>query len=343
MENLLKLHLAWRDFFYMDILKILKRNKIEYKSVSGTDEKVIVCPSCGKDNHFYFNVKKNLGICHRCRWQCNLTAFLMAVLGLTVEAARELSEGQQDISLDGLRGRVLLSLGEVRNSLVDVPNHEVFFKNPLPKKLKKITKKNFPRVFKERKVSFEIAIKSGALFCDQLGSYYYNRIIFPIKTLGSETFTAVTALSKERFKTVSLRAKLNGKKYRKSLFPKHSFISEILFGYDLFSKSKKIVIVEGIWDVLALWGLKIPTMGLLGSSLSKRQAQLLSNTKADIIYIMLDGSVPMVQLKKIQALLFDFCLDKEIRICVLPDGKDPDEASVFEIKNAIVSSRIYSL
>jgi len=327
----------------MDILSILKKNNIEYRSVSGTDEKIIVCPSCGKDNHFYFNVRKNLGICHRCRWQCNLIAFLIAVLGLTKEAARELSEGRQDTSLDGLRGRVGASLDEVRGLLVDIPEHEVFFKNHLPKNLEKITKKNFPKVFRERKVSFEMAIKSGALICNQLGSYYYNRIIFPIKTLGNETFTAVTALGKSRFKVVSLRAKERGSKYRKSLFPKHSFISEILYGYDLYFKSKKIVVAEGIWDVLALWKMKIPAIGLLGSSLSKRQAQLLSRTEANVIYIMLDGSVPVVQLKRIQTLLFNFCLDKEIRICMLPDGKDPDEASGFEIKNAIVSSRIYSL
>ena len=119
-------------------------------------------------------------------------------------------------------------------------------------------------------------------------------------------------------------------------------MSEILYGYnEIKDISGSLFIVEGIWDILKMKKYGFNVTGLLGSSISKRQAYLLSETKANKLFLMLDGSVLLESLKKYKKLLLDMCLDKEIRVCFLPEGKDPDDSSKEEIKKAVVSSRIY--
>ena len=131
------------------------------------------------------------------------------------------------------------------------------------------------------------------------------------------------------------------RKYRKSLFPKKSHMSEILYGYNDNKNYKSLVIVEGIWDWFAIKRYIKGAMALLGSSISKRQAELLSRTKANNIYLMLDGSIKTETLKKLHYRLSEACYDKEVRACFLPDGKDPDEASRSEIAKSIMNSRVY--
>ena len=324
------------------LLDIIKENGLEFKIVQGTSERIFICPACGKDNHFYFNVDKGVGVCHRCHWECNTIIFLMAALNITWEAAVGLLKGRRDTSAGGLRGRVGKLIEENKYKDEDLNDYTVFFKNQLPKGLEEITVNNFPKVFNERGVSFKLAKSSGAKICNVSGRYF-NRIIFPIKSLRNETFTAVTAFTKKKVKKVQSRAQARGNKYRKSLFPPRSFISEILYNYNNVINNKQIVLVEGIWDFFALKKLKIPTVGLLGSSVSKHQALLLSKTKAEIIYLMLDGGVDKKFLKKHQDLLRNICIDKEIRICQLNERKDPDECTEEEVKKAIINSKIYLL
>jgi len=324
-----------------DIIPVLRDHSIEYQVVSGTDERIIVCPSCGRNDHFYYNIKKNLGICHRCKWECNAVALIMAVLNLGRDAALNVVGGHRDSSPDGLRGKVKGLLDEIRESSENIDSHEVFFRNPLPQGLEDIAKKKFPRAFAERKVSSELILWTGAKICNSKGKYF-NRIIFPVKTLKSETFTAVTALSKKGFREAKELAEERGRKYRKSLFPEGSFISEVLYMYNETKKSSNpLFIVEGVWDVLKLKKYGFNTVGLLGSSVSRRQAYLLSETEADSVFLMLDGSVPLKSLKKYHGLLSEMCVDKEIRVCFLPEGKDPDDSTREEIEKAIGNSRKY--
>jgi len=321
-----------------DIEKIFSDNEIKTKSVYGSDERILVCPVCKKDDHFYFNIKKNLGMCHRCKWQCNAVGLLMEVLAISKKAAVALLYGRRDTSVSGLRGKVARLLYEGHEDDEDIGMREIYFKNPLPKGLSEITKKKFPKVFRERGVKYDLAVSTGAMVCDS--GKYYNRIIFPIKTLGSETFTAVTAFSKEDFVKIRDLARKRGEKYRKSMFPEHSFMSEIIYMYnEIKNYTGRIFLVEGIWDFFKLRKFGLVVGGLLGSYIGRRQAYLLSRTRSEEIFIMLDGSLEMDEQKKNHNRLSEICFDKTIRTCFLPDGKDPDEATKEEILKAIRNSR----
>lgn len=324
-----------------DILPILKEHKIECKSVYGTDEKIFVCPVCGKDDHFYFNIKKNVGICHRCKWEANAVAFLMAVLNLDRGAALELCTDHKDTSAGGLRGKVRGLLDEQEESFENLEMYEVFFKNPLPKNIEDVTSKKFPKAFVERGVKYEDIKSLNVKICNSSGRYF-NRIIVPVKTLKTETFTAVTSLTREKFKRARKSYAAIGIKYRKSIFPSKSFISEVIYQYDIYKNSDKpLFIVEGFWDFLKLKKLALNVNCVLGSSISHRQAYLFSKVKSDRLYLMLDGDVSFKYLKKIHSLLSETCFDKQVKACILPGGKDPDEASLNEIKASIVDSRTF--
>jgi hypothetical protein len=320
-------------------LKILKSSKaITWERVSGTSELIMACPSCSKDDHFYFNEEKDVGVCHRCKWQCNGLILIMAVLGIDIEAAHKLLEDIVDRSVTGLRGRVRDLLVEDMAGPEELYTAETFFKNPLPKKLFPITKKSFPAVFVERGISYNLAKSTDARVCQS--GFYARRLIFPIKTLKSETFTAVTSMSKKRYKQLKAAAKKRGEKFRKSLFPKQSFLSEMIYGYgEAFNNPKPLVYVEGVWDYLALKKLGINVIGILGNFLSYRQALLISRMKSESVYSMLDGSVDKILLQRNSKVLNEMCLDKTVRTCVLPNGKDPDEATKKEIKNTLLEAR----
>lgn len=325
-----------------DIVSILKENRVSFKEVSGTDEKVMQCPVCGKEDHFYFNSRKNLGICQKCKWECNAVIFLMALLDINLPAALSIWKGRRDTSLDGLRGRVRGALDELivynDNELVFT---EVFFKNPFPKGVERVTSKKFPAEFKRRKIPFKLIedLNLNVGFCNSRGRFY-NRIIFPIKTLRTETFSAVTALDKEMFKKIRLRYKSVGIKYSKSVFPKGSFMNQVIFLYDNFRFSKKpLFVVEGIWDALKLIKYGFNAVPVMSNLVSRYQTFLLSKTQASKLFLMLDGSVEKELVKKIYYRLFNTCFDKEIRVCTLPYNKDPDDATKKEVFESILRSK----
>jgi len=324
-------------------LEILRKHAILSKPVSGTDERIMTCPNCEKDDHFYFNQSKNLGLCHRCKWQCNGLGLIMAVLNLEREDALKLLDGSRDTSLSGLRETVAMLSTEAAldgSEAMYIP--EVFFKTPMPGGLIEITRTTFPKVFVERKVSYKLAKSLGAKICNH--GYYFNRVLFPVKTLKSETFTAVTSLSKAQYRRKKIQATKRGEQFRKSLFPKKSFISEVIFGYNIaVNNPKALFLVEGVWDVLRLKSLGLNAVAILGNYISYRQAYLISIMVARRIFIMLDGSVDVILLKRLRSRVADISLDKIVKVCVLPNGQDPEESSMAEIKKAILSAREHLL
>ena len=50
---------------------------------SGGSEYIIICPSCGKDDHFYINTETGKAYCHRCHFTCSNPKDLLRVLGIT--------------------------------------------------------------------------------------------------------------------------------------------------------------------------------------------------------------------------------------------------------------------
>lgn len=323
---------------YFNIKNVLNSSKVGFDEILSSGELVMTCPVCDREKHFYFNFIKNRGICQRCKWACNAVSYLMVGLGFSKEDAVRLFYGSTEVSERGLLNRVANLLEPLSEE--SISNEVVYFKNPIPAEAVKITSKNFPKVFRERSVNRDLVLEYNPYLC--LKGRYANRIIFPIKTLGSETFSAITGFSKEIVENLKISYAERGNNFKKSLFPPGSLMSEILFDYGrIKNKSKNVFIVEGLWDFFKLRSLNLGVTCVFGSTISSFQAWLLSNVLAENIYLMLDGDVPIENLKKSHSLLSKICFDKNVFLCRLPLNKDPDDLSVKELKKIILNSKKY--
>jgi len=327
-----------------DVISILEKFGIKFEKAYGKDELEMDCPACGRAKHGYFNVVKKKFYCQRCKYGASFIYFLMIRLNISKERAREIISGKKEASVEGLRERIKV-LSE-KNLSEDFSIEDVFFKNPLPPGLTKITKKDFPIALAEREVSIGFTNKLGIMVCNSSGKFF-NRLVFPITTLRTQTFAAVTALPKKKARKMKEVYKAKGENFRKSLFPFGSFMTETLYLYNLIKNFRgDLYITEGVWDVLCLLKYGLCATATFGDKISTRQAELLSITKAKRLFIMLDGDVPFKRLLEYYSLLSVTCFDKEVYLCILPKEKDPDDLSKEEVltitREAINNKLIHS-
>jgi DNA primase len=304
---------------------------IEY-SRSG-QEITMSCPSCGKEDHFYYNMKKNLCICQKCKWATNHVGFLIEGLGYEKSEAVRAVFGKLDTSFKGIKGRVQKLLTD--SSVRDLGAGHIYFQNQLPEGIMPITRNNFPKALAERGISFFLINKLEGSICNIPG-IYNHRIIFPLRCLGTKTFLAQTGYTKRKFKIMKGIYKSKGNMLKKTMFPKGSFMGEVLYPYSHISfRRKRLFVVEGLMDVCKLFSRTENAVATLGSHVTPEQAILLSMTKATEIYLMMDGDVSITNMLRYGKLLEKVCFDKKIRICILPEDEDPDSARQEDLDEAI--------
>jgi len=322
----------------LDVKKFLKRNSIAFKQVN--DELLLDCPICGKEEHFYLNNNTGLCVCHKCKYASNHIGYMLALGFSKDDVTSILSEDfRPSINSIGRRIKDLMVVDGVNESLNFLPT---YFKNPLPEGCRSITEKNFPRALAERKISCEVVKALGAKICNKKG-VYLNRIIFPVATLRTRTFIAQTGWTKKKCKAIQKAYKKRGLKYRKILFPKGSFMNEVLYLYNIFEDEPgDLFVVEGHADVLRMLRFQKNAVGSFGSVISREQMFLLSKTEADRIFWMPDGEVSLDIKKKYGKRLQDMCGDKEVRVCHLPEALDPDDSSDKILTKAINNSQSVS-
>lgn len=107
-------------------------------------------------------------------------------------------------------------------------------------------------------------------------------------------------------------------------FPKN----EVLYGHHRVDPTaSELVVVECPWGVMRLAQLGVPVVGLLGTSLSDRQAELLSRRQR--VTLMMDGDPAGRRAANAAAGRLELTVD--VRIVRLPAGKDPDDLADEEL------------
>lgn len=125
--------------------------------------------------------------------------------------------------------------------------------------------------------------------------------------------------------------------------PKYKYIigtkiSETLFGLSKLPKTlTNIILVEGSMDCIYLHQIGFTTaLALLHADISLQQIKILGGI-TDYVYIMLDGDKAGREAsEKIKILLNSRFIKK---ICVLPDGKDPDNLSKEKIEEILKEAK----
>lgn len=110
-----------------------------------------------------------------------------------------------------------------------------------------------------------------------------------------------------------------GDKYK---FPPDFKKSLVLYNLNRVKGSEKLVIVEGFFSVIRLHQLGIPSVAIMGCSISEAQIKLLVDTGCKYVTILLDGDKPGREAqKKISSILQKYFF---VRSVDLPTDMEPD-------------------
>jgi len=121
----------------------------------------------------------------------------------------------------------------------------------------------------------------------------------------------------------------------KYLFPKGFRKSLVIYNYHRISgikNSRKVVLVEGYFDVFRLFQAGYPAVALMGSSISKRQKELLVSLKKFLI-LMFDGDPAGAECT--EKLITALRGKRAFRVVRLGDGLQPDTLSEEELRKIL--------
>jgi DNA primase len=108
----------------------------------------------------------------------------------------------------------------------------------------------------------------------------------------------------------------------KYILPRGFEKRRVLFNLHRVSGAEHLVVVEGYWSVFRLHALAVPTIALMGRTLSPEQETLLIDSGVRRLTLLLDGDRPgrEATLELLPRLACPFF----IRVVHLPDGAQPD-------------------
>ncbi len=164
-------------------------------------------------------------------------------------------------------------------------------------------------------------LQANVIGKSQRGSYYdrfRKRVMFPIINIRGKVIGFSGRAMPGEDKT--------GSKYVNTSDTPVYKKSENLFAMN-FAKNccdERVILVEGNMDVISLHQAGFEnTVAALGTSFTEEQARLLSRYTKEIVLIMDSDAAGQKAIRRASDILQNTGLD--IRVVVLPDGKDPDE------------------
>jgi hypothetical protein len=283
-----------------------------YCEVLNTDypEIAIVCPYCGKDrNHCWINVEKNTFRCYKCNISGNIYTLLRYYSIENIDdhlkeleddtPLRELIEIHKDAKPDWTKGTV-----------------DLFEEGYLPRKGRGYLESRNVSLSLAKELNFRIGIEGKVR----------GTIVIPIIDKGSVA------------NYVARRFMFSGERYigphkDEGFTPKGTLV----YGIDRV-QNEPVVLVEGVFDALALW--EYGAVALMGKTASTAQISRVL-TVASSVVILLDREGTAEEVKK---LVKAFCGLIPLYIAEMKSGKDAssdtDEA-ILAIKNAKIVEEGY--
>lgn len=189
--------------------------------------------------------------------------------------------------------------------------------NSLPQGLIPVSAERFPSYLRERGYGLQDALDFGLMFGDDKALALRNHLVFPFWTLDGvyKTYTA-RQMSSEKSRYIQ---------------PTESLVSTLLYGVWRFAalpRVERIFVVEGQFDVLRMWKLGLPAVGLStasATSAQRRQLVELSRQYGVPVCVLLDqGEAEADAAGDIAVHLAAW--SAQAYTVALPSGvKDPDE------------------
>jgi hypothetical protein len=296
------------------------------------------CPACGKSGHLYVHGEKGYFTCFakNCGFSGrNLIPLIAKVEGITESEARtryfrgvvEFTQSRPK-SVDGIHGRLCELRNRVKGgAIVEKPAVDV----APPRSMISVwdgARWRMPSYLLERGISRRLARAYGIGFCGddlcdrapgacafvrktcvELGRCRYaGRIVLPFSCPNGRSFTARATDPQE------------GLRYLNPPSPK----GRLLYGFQSALVGGELVVVEGPFDSLKLAAHGIPSVALMGLSMTTTQRGLLAQLQLTAVTLMLDAGVESDALKIAASLVG---VAREVFIARLPGTLDPGETT----------------
>jgi DNA primase len=272
------------------LLEILDKRQISYKKTNNPSEILISCTSGehnDKNESLSYNLDKNLFHCWSCGFSGGSTKFLASIGETTI------------IDFDSKQPYKIQKLKEKIQRKLEVDS----IKLPEDRKM-------FTDEF--RQISVSVYKEFGAFTTNQLGLADY--LCIPVYQFGQLKFIEGRLL-----KDLHNQPKY----YRK---PANATVSDCLFPLDKIKNTNKVILVEGMFDLLNMWQLGYKnTLCIFGASnFSKKKLELLDRIGITNVDILMDPDIPGQKAAEKIFNMLDSC-NIYSRIIKLPDNTDPGE------------------
>lgn len=253
------------------------------------------CPFCGKEGHFYFDIKTKMGICFKCM---DHHIPLGSEFALTPEEApsREIEEMRE-------------SLNKLFQPIPEIPGIDInAFSEPInpqrhPKSFKYLIEDRF---LTEEDIQ-KYDIRSGISYRDskdKLITKWTGRVVFPFYEDGICTYAIGRTYMGDDRKYVNVDT------------PK----TTIVYGIDRI-KNRECIICEGLLSAIAAEKTTgISSVCLLGKTISPLQLYKIRK-HADRVWQSLDGGVPTRQIKTMSRRLYKAGFDEVWKVNLPSEGE----------------------
>jgi len=345
----------WIDF------KTLKQ-KLNFEDVLATygtevktrkgDQLTVLCPfhedskpSCG------INIKKNQFNCFSCNTSGNILDFIVLSEGLDPDNNADIRKAALDaVKTYGIQGASRKKQNKKPKSGHNKPDkaekspvraktvkNDEIPEEPLETLSQGVSEdenSEGPEITENKVLDFELQVKTNHPFLksrkvpkavlQEFGIGYCGRgimrgrIVFPIHNAQGELVANSGRWAEEPVPEDQIKYKL----------PKNFLKSLELFNIHRVAvhKPKTVVLVEGYWSVLRLHQQGVPVVGLMGTSISDQQVQLLMQSGIRAAIVIMDGDD--AGRKGAEDVVFSLSKEFYVRRIDLPEGVKPDTMSI---------------
>lgn len=284
----------------MNLLDLLKKRGIQYKTTNNPGEILIKCTSGlhdDKNASLSYSLDKNIFNCWSCGFKGGIAKFLK-------------------------------SIGELETlELLDKHPYRI---TKLKDKLAALTEQSELHLPDDRKLYDDE-------FRDISSATYRAFSAFTTNELGLTDYLCVPIYQHDKLKFIEgrlLKNLDNQPKYNRQ--PAKVSVADILFPLDKIKPTNYVILVEGLFDMLNMWDLGYTnTLCIFGANnFNKRKAELLDNLGITRVDIMLDSDAAGRRgAEKIQELLDSRNIFA--RIITLPPGIDPGEITKKQLQRIL--------
>lgn len=282
------------------------------ESTGSGGEIVCNCLFCSGNQKLWVNESKGRWICYKCGEKGSIEGLVARVEGVSLSEARRVVASADSEPLPDPR------LSIVRPTPATYLAADFSLPPEFVPVYNRITRTwRIPEFLRKRGISPRIAMAWGLGFCGS--GEAAGRLICPVTTYG---------------KLVFYTGRLMFPGTPKWWHPPNAKKSEAVYGLDAILGQSEAILVEGPFDVLALHQRGLPGICCFGTVMSASQEALICRAGVKKLILMLDADpagrkalLPMV----VGALRGKF----DLRLVILPDGKDPDDLSTSALTDAL--------